>query len=386
MLKKLFFTLVTLSTALSLNAGNLPDLLDMPAEHSPRNIKSMYLDIAKAGDRAVAVGEYGKILYSDDAGRSWRQADVPLQSALTAVFFVDDKHGWAVGHDGVILHSSDSGESWTTQLTGRETGEKLLNNANAEIAKLEQAIAELQAAGESTADLELQLDNAYMAQGEAENESSEGPNRPFLDVLFKNTQHGFAVGAFGYFFETKDGGKTWQDKSLSVPNSEFMHLYSIAQISDQVLIAVGEFGMVLRSEDGGSSWQRVEFGYDGTLFTVSKGADEGDAVITGLRGSFFHSQDAGLNWQQLSVPLETSLVGAYSNGKKDVFAVGMSATLIKANLNNGEVKVIALSTRSDLAGVLEVDGNILISGKQGLLLVEPNGNVAQAEYVVEASE
>ncbi len=44
-------------------------------------------------------------LVSDDGGKTWQQSSVPVSSDLTAVFFVDERKGWAVGHDGVILAS-----------------------------------------------------------------------------------------------------------------------------------------------------------------------------------------------------------------------------------------------------------------------------------------
>merc|ERR1711964_9194 len=33
--------------------------------------------------------------------------------------------------------------------------------------------------------------------------------RPFLDVLFFNEKQGIATGAYGLFYRTLDGGKTW---------------------------------------------------------------------------------------------------------------------------------------------------------------------------------
>jgi photosystem II stability/assembly factor-like uncharacterized protein len=73
----------------------------------PRAASSLLLDIAAAGDRLVAVGERGHILYSDDHGDSWVQTRVPTSVMLTRVFFVSGDLGWAVGHDGNILVSAE---------------------------------------------------------------------------------------------------------------------------------------------------------------------------------------------------------------------------------------------------------------------------------------
>ncbi|HEU5468620.1 MAG TPA: YCF48-related protein, partial [Steroidobacteraceae bacterium] len=83
-----------------------------PAVIAPLAARSLLLDVAWAGRRAVAVGERGHILHSDDAGRTWTQAPVPASANLTAVCFADEKNGWAVGHIETILRTRDGGDSW----------------------------------------------------------------------------------------------------------------------------------------------------------------------------------------------------------------------------------------------------------------------------------
>src|SRR5512144_624546 len=92
------------------------DVLDTPAAQSPLAARGLLNGLARAGQRIVAVGQRGHVLYSDDAGKTWKQATVPVSSDLVAVSFPDATHGWAVGHDGVILHTDDAGVTWTRQL------------------------------------------------------------------------------------------------------------------------------------------------------------------------------------------------------------------------------------------------------------------------------
>ena len=77
---------------------------------------SLLIAIAAAGERLVAVGDRGIIVWSDDRGASWTQAAaVPTQALLTGVCFADAQHGVAVGHDEAILITADAGRTW--QLT-----------------------------------------------------------------------------------------------------------------------------------------------------------------------------------------------------------------------------------------------------------------------------
>src|SRR5215208_6902757 len=95
------------------------DVLDTPALGSPLAARGLLNGLVLAGNRLVAVGQRGHIVYSDDSGKTWAQATVPVSSDLVAVHFPTPQAGWAVGHDGVILHSADAGKSWTKQRDGR---------------------------------------------------------------------------------------------------------------------------------------------------------------------------------------------------------------------------------------------------------------------------
>ena len=383
MLRKLLLW-ATLSFAVS-GYADLPDYLDMPAEQTPRSLHALYVDLALAGDRIVAVGEYGKILFSDDQGVSWQQAQVPMQSSLTAVDFPSASHGWAVGHDGVILHTADAGKTWTLQLSGRETGAILQAAAQARIAELEAAIAEAEAAGEATDDLSMDLDNAMMSLDEADREAEIGPNRPFMDVVFKNELEGYAVGAFGYYFVTTDGGKTWNDRSVFMPNPEFLSYYSIEQLSDDVMIIAGEFGLLLRSEDGGETWGQVELGYEGTLFACAAGPQTGQAVIAGLRGSFFFSSDLGASWQRVTTNSEASLIGVTAKDGQ-VTAAGTAATILTGKPAEGYLAPVPMKTRSHMAAVLPQGELFVIAGEGGVKRLTKDGEVLEASYIAGASE
>ena len=201
--------LALLATALSLfGAVALPTVVQAASDttfaiESPKAAKGLMIDVVHAGQRLVAVGDRGHILYSDDQGSTWAQAKVPTRQLLTAVFFVDAKHGWAVGHDAQILVSSDGGANWTQQYQ----------------------------------DLKREA--------------------PLLDVWFNDANHGLAVGAYGALIETTDGGKTWEDVSDRLDNEDQFHLNAIASIKDAGLFIVGEQGSMFRSSDDGQTWEKL---------------------------------------------------------------------------------------------------------------------------------
>jgi photosystem II stability/assembly factor-like uncharacterized protein len=182
---------VALAATLSAPAhgAGFVDPLDASATQSPLAAQSLLQGVAKAGSRIVAVGQRGHVVYSTDSGASWKQASVPVSSDLTALFFIDDKQGWAVGHDGVILHTADGGEKWEMQLNGRTANDQL-------IAAMERKVA-----------TEPASDDAKKLLGEAKRYKEQGADKPFLDVWFADAQNGYAVGAYNLIVRTRDGGK-----------------------------------------------------------------------------------------------------------------------------------------------------------------------------------
>ena len=78
--------------------------------------KSLINAMEKVDDRIYAAGEHGIIVYSDNLGDSWTQAEsVPYTSTITDLSCPTKKLCWVVGHDAVILHSNDYGKTWVKQ-------------------------------------------------------------------------------------------------------------------------------------------------------------------------------------------------------------------------------------------------------------------------------
>ena len=72
--------------------------------------------LEKVGGRIYGVGVHGIIIFSDDEGETWTQADsVPTQNTLTDISCSTEQLCWATGHDATILHSNDSGKTWNIQ-------------------------------------------------------------------------------------------------------------------------------------------------------------------------------------------------------------------------------------------------------------------------------
>lgn len=345
------------------------DPLKTPAAPTEKAHKALLLDVTRAGERLVAVGAYGHIIYSDDNGQSWQQGKVPVTVTLTSVDFVDDKHGWAVGHDGIVLASTDGGETWAKQFDGYQANEALVVAAEQRTQALEQQQSEA-TDPQRQEDLEYELENALMALDDARYDVEQGSTKPFLDVVFLSRNDGFALGAYGMFFRTRDGGATWVDAAADLPNPDRLHLGQLQVLGDSWLI-VGEMGLVMSSNDFGQSWQRLELPYDGSLFGALELGNEW--LVFGLRGHVFTSADRGKNWRELHTGSEQTLLSGAVTNQGAVALVGNAGTLLtiekQSASSDPDIKVMALEGRSGLAASAAVDRGWLVVGEAGARLI-----------------
>jgi photosystem II stability/assembly factor-like uncharacterized protein len=271
------------------------DRLDTPAYRAAKASSVMMLSVSRAGNRLVAVGAYGTVLYSDTNGKTWEQAEVPVSVTLTAVCFPTPNKGWAVGHDGVILRTDDGGARWTKQFDGNKGNALILAAARN---REKEARAGAGAGQPPTAALQA----AERALEDAQAGSRFGPSRPLLGVWFKDESQGIAVGAFGQVFHTADGGQTWALWGNRIDNRDSLHYNAIVGTARGALLIAGEGGKLYRSADGGATWATLDTGYQGQLYGavgVQDAAGRETLIAFGFGGRVFRSTDDGAHWQRV---------------------------------------------------------------------------------------
>lgn len=276
--------------------------------------KAPVLAAARAGKRVVTVGDYGTVMLSD--GGAFRQArEVPVNSTLTAVTFVDDKFGWAVGHWGAILHTEDGGETWTRQRLDTTT------------------------------------------------------DRPLFSVHFIDRNNGVAVGLWSLLLTTQDGGKSWNSVSLPKPpdgSRGDRNLFKVFGNRGDVLYIAAERGTVLRSADRGATWTYLDTGYKGSLWTGLV-LHDGSLLVAGLRGNAYRSIDGGKSWRQATTQTKSSITDLVESGTT-LWAVGLDGVTLTST--DGGINFSATQRDDRLAltaAVVAGDGSVLTFSKRGLV-------------------
>src|SRR5206468_704600 len=167
---------------------------------------------AMSASEAWAVGNFGSIYHTSDAGKTWEARDSGTKVPLFGIDFADAEHGWIVGKSSTILATADGGQSWEQHPVGTE--------------------------------------------------------KTLFGVSFATPEKGWAVGIDGLILRTRDGAQTWevQHGTLAVGSLEelgFLEtlknpgLYDVS-MSGQQGVVVGDTGNLMTTVDGGENWTARE--------------------------------------------------------------------------------------------------------------------------------
>lgn len=339
----------TLSLAAASHSANY-NILELPAEQSDLATKTLIYSIEEYHGRHFATGHRGHILFSDDGGDNWTQAEVPVRSSILDIHFPTAELGWAVGHEGVILHSSDGGKTWTKQFDGNRYGEE--------------GLAYYQALVEAEPDNEFY----QLLVEEMEFAISQGADKPLFGVHFHSEKFGHAGGAYGMLLRTLNGGESWEPVMHNVDNDGFYHIFDFAPLPEEgQFFLSGEAGLFIIGDIRARTGNRVEtIPFNGSFFTVID-TSEGNLVLGGLRGRMFRTEDIGQSWTAVTKPPSAAVVDSTRLEDGRLIAVSIGGQVLLSTDDGRTFQRLPLSNGGRIYSVAEGSpGTILVGGPEGI--------------------
>ena len=224
-----------------------------------------------------------------------------------------DSRAVAVGQHGLVLESNDSGDTWTE--LDRFTDAALLD---------------VDCGG--TAELYVGQGGELYRRQDGDFEAVESGTDARLMSVAQSTDGSVAVavGAFGAILTSADFGKTWRRSTLDwfavLDDYVEPHLYDVHVADDGQITVIGEFALVIQSRDGGVTWQKRHQG-ESSLFGLYIDTT-GTGYAVGQEGAFLTSADAGETWAAGATPTNDILLSVRRSSDGDIVSSGIRKFIV----------------------------------------------------------
>ena len=281
-----------------------------PAEQTPAATRAMILSSARAGRRIVAVGNHGIVLLSDTDGADFRQAkSVPVRSTLTGVFFIDDRTGWAVGQWGVVLRTDDAGERWTLQRVDTSVDQPLFSvwfrdRQRGYAVGLWSLVIATADGGKTWTQVALPPPPGR-----------KKADRNLLKIFANRMGTLFVAAEQGMILRSYDG-ENWTYVSTGYKGSFWTGIV----LNNGTILVGGLRGTIYRSTDDGRSWREAKSEYKSSITDFAEAG--GKVYAAALDGVFLESDDHGATFRgsQREDRLPLTAISVNSVGKLVTFS------------------------------------------------------------------
>lgn len=365
--------LITFLLAAPFDLSAVQNLVLEPSLKTKMAINGKFMDITRAGDRFVAVGEKGHVFYSDDNGLNWIQADVPVSVTLTSVAFPTPDKGWIVGHQGVVLGSTDGGATWQKKLDAATIISKSFESCK-NLYKLQERLLANATDAERPL-LEERLEFAGFYVQDMEIFAKDKLSKPLMSINFSSELDGIIVGGLGIVLKTDDGGEKWSSQIEQVGNVDGYNFFDILT-DDEGLYIAGESGLLFSSRDKGDSWQRVGIPFEATIYALLSAPDDTCVFVIGFGGDFLRSCDGGETWKINSLTVDDkTLYGGIALRDKRLLLFGAEPEVFVSDDNGESFKRTLTGVPAVMSASETDDGYLLLAGLAGIKRISLNSIV-----------
>lgn len=242
------------------------------------------LGVTSREGRQIAVGQSGVILYRQ-AGGEWQLSQTDSQTRLMAVDLNSKGFAVAVGEFGTVLTSEDAGATWHSDSPDWNTisAEGLQPHIYA-VKVSDDGVTTM--AGELGFILRRDAGNAQWrvlrAPPKVEDHNDPRSNASIFSFDIRENGTGFAVGQAGLVLKTTDGGAQWAALSSGTDSI----LLGVTSLSTGKVVATGIHDMLV-SDDDGATWRHVAGASisDGWYESIVHSATEDTFVLVGFSGA-----------------------------------------------------------------------------------------------------
>lgn len=264
----------------------------------------------------IACGYAGLILRTYDGGKTWHNYSIPNleRDLISNVKLIDSLNVFITLSFGRSAYSNNGGINWTFSQ----------NNIGYWINNIAINENEIWTVGQGGTICKVE---SYYYGLTLQN--SHGYNTRLEKIEFADENNGFAIGDFGHFLKTTNGGETWEKKDKSGSD---IHIFS----KDEILVPNGF--QIFKSTDGGDNFEELYIGYKKQSYNSLKTIDFGNETVGfcgGDNGTLIKSTNGGNTWLEITSPTKYHISKIDFLDDKNGLLADVSGTLFKTT-NSGE--------------------------------------------------
>jgi photosystem II stability/assembly factor-like uncharacterized protein len=276
--------------------------------------------MAFSGPVGYAVGDFGTLLKTTDAGDTWSGLPAGTFSNLTELQVLD-ANTVVAGGGCVARLSTDGGQTFSriafTPVESSCPDGSHLAALYYVSAQHGYVVLNDGSVFETTNGIDFATKTAIPATRQA-----NGGTVP-TDAVFLNDTSGYVATADGNIYVTTDSGVTW--KSVSATNRP---VRALTFASAKVGYAVGDGGLFLKTSDGGATWLPKDTGV-GQNFTAVRCADEQTCVATTQTGTqLVITKDGGTTFSLPTPSTDPLLAAAFASPTRLAAAGQQGSTVV----------------------------------------------------------
>ncbi|MBS1538944.1 MAG: hypothetical protein JST20_14495 [Bacteroidetes bacterium] len=257
-----------------------------------QNLNAINRDVQYISDSTlVIVGDHGKIIRTDNGGKSWKWQECYRRANLKKLHFLNPQSGFIVGDSGLILHTNSYGKFWEFSYLPT------------------QWLGGVFAVSESVAIAVGAKGSIFRSAdaGKTWNQVYADTSIYFNDVQFTNQLFGTVVGSDGVMLRTLDGGQTWKqiysEPLLDITRVKFVNQRYGYVSGGSIRYATTDTSLyyslrIMRTTDGGTTWNLQGDTSSTDLLFGLAAQDTINATVCGIGSRIFHTNNSGAVWKR----------------------------------------------------------------------------------------
>lgn len=159
--------------------------------------------------------------------------------------------------------------------------------------------------------------------------TASGTSDDLLDILFVNSNVGYACGMNGTIVKTTNGGINWIPQITG--SSEFLTSLAMNPANTIEVYACGDNGVIIKTTNGGTNWNLQNIGglHNEIIFK-----DTNTGIAVGLYGQMYRTTNGGSNWQDVDAGIGAVTMNSLFVTANNIYC-GSSSGKILRSTNNG---------------------------------------------------